>query len=82
MFYTANVIHYTPYTTLLCSSVYTLHHIRHYTGTVQRRLSNGLRVNMVSMAAEPQRVAVRLFVPGKIDQGVCIYREICSLCIG
>ena len=53
-------------------------HYTLYTGTVQRRLSNGLRVNMVSMAAEPQRVAVRLFVPGKIDQGVCtMYIEIC-----
>lgn len=34
-------------------------------GTVQRQLSNGIRVNMISMSGEPQRVAVRLFVPGK-----------------
>ena len=33
-------------------------------GTVQRQLSNGIRVNMISMPGEPQRVAVRLFVPG------------------
>ncbi len=33
-------------------------------GTVQRKLSNGIRVNMISMAGESQRVAVRLFVPG------------------
>jgi hypothetical protein len=34
-------------------------------GPIQRRLSNGLRVNLMSMDAEPQRAAVRLYVPGK-----------------
>ena len=33
-------------------------------GIVQRKLQNGLRVNMVSMGDEPQRVSVRLYVPG------------------
>jgi len=33
-------------------------------GIVQKRLGNGLRVNVMSMNAEPQRVSVRLFVPG------------------
>lgn len=33
-------------------------------GIEQRRLANGLRVNLVSMPAEPQRACVRLYVPG------------------
>ena len=33
-------------------------------GIVQRKLSNGMRVNMVSMGDEPQKVSVRLYVPG------------------
>ena len=33
-------------------------------GVVQRRLSNGLRVNLMSLDAEPQRANVRLYVPG------------------
>ena len=33
-------------------------------GVSQRLLSNGVRVNMLTMRAEPQRVAVRLYVPG------------------
>ena len=33
-------------------------------GIVQRKLNNGMRVNMVSMGDEPQRVSVRLYVPG------------------
>lgn len=33
-------------------------------GIVQKRLANGLKVNLMSMNAEPQRVSVRLFVPG------------------
>ena len=33
-------------------------------GVEQRRLSNGLRVNLVSMGAEPQRAHLRLYVPG------------------
>lgn len=31
---------------------------------LQKRLSNGLRVNMFSMSEEPQRASVRLYVPG------------------
>ena len=30
----------------------------------QKRLANGIRVNMISMADEPQRASVRLYVPG------------------
>jgi hypothetical protein len=33
-------------------------------GVEQKRLANGIRVNMVSMDDEPQRAAVRLYVPG------------------
>ena len=33
-------------------------------GIVQRKLNNGMRVNMVSMGDEPQKVSVRLYVPG------------------
>ena len=33
-------------------------------GIAQRMLNNGIRVNMVTVKAEPQRVAVRLYVPG------------------
>ena len=33
-------------------------------GIVQRKLNNGMRVNMVSMGDEPQRVSVRMYVPG------------------
>ena len=33
-------------------------------GVEQRRLTNGVRVNMVSMEDEPQRASVRLYVPG------------------
>ena len=33
-------------------------------GIVQRRLTNGLRVNLMSLNAEPQRACVRLYVPG------------------
>ena len=33
-------------------------------GISQRMLSNGIRVNMLTMRAEPQKVAVRLYVPG------------------
>lgn len=33
-------------------------------GVVQRRLSNGIRVNMKPLDAETQRVAVRLYAPG------------------
>jgi hypothetical protein len=33
-------------------------------GVAQRRLSNGMRVNMISMGDEPQRASVRLYVPG------------------
>merc|ERR1711871_820230 len=33
-------------------------------GISQRLLSNGIRVNMLTMRAEPQKVAVRLYVPG------------------
>ena len=33
-------------------------------GAVQRRLANGLHVNLMSQAGEPQRVSVRLLVPG------------------
>lgn len=33
-------------------------------GSIQRKLSNGIRVNMISMSGEPQRVSVRLYVPG------------------
>ena len=33
-------------------------------GTVQRKLSNGVRVNLMSMSGESQRVSVRLYVPG------------------
>ena len=33
-------------------------------GVVQRKLNNGMRVNMVSIKDEPQRASVRLYVPG------------------
>lgn len=33
-------------------------------GVVQRRLSNGLRVNLLSLDVEPQRACVRVYVPG------------------
>lgn len=33
-------------------------------GISQKRLSNGMRVNLISMDTEPQRAAVRLYVPG------------------
>jgi len=33
-------------------------------GIIQRKLSNGLRVNLMSLSAEPQRACVRLYVPG------------------
>ena len=33
-------------------------------GVVQRRLSNGLKVNLFSMSEEPQRAAIRMYVPG------------------
>lgn len=33
-------------------------------GVVQKRLSNGIRVNLKSLDSEPQRAALRLYVPG------------------
>lgn len=33
-------------------------------GVVQRKLNNGLRVNLKPLSTEPQRVAVRVYVPG------------------
>lgn len=33
-------------------------------GIEMRRLSNGIRVNLLTMKAEPQKIAVRLYVPG------------------
>lgn len=34
-------------------------------GVIQKRLNNGIRVNMISQGGEPQRANVRLYVPGK-----------------
>lgn len=34
-------------------------------GVVQKRLSNGIRVNLKSLSTEPQRANIRLYVPGK-----------------
>lgn len=31
---------------------------------MQRKLNNGLRVNLKPLSTEPQRVAVRVYVPG------------------
>ena len=39
-------------------------------GVVQKQLSNGVKVNMVSMGDEPQRAAVRLYVPGRLVHAV------------
>eukprot|EP01035_Chromulina_nebulosa_P019847 gene19847-25796_t len=33
-------------------------------GVVQRRLSNGIKVNLKSLSAEPQKANIRLYVPG------------------
>lgn len=33
-------------------------------GVVQKKLNNGIRVNLKSLDTEPQRAAVRLYVPG------------------
>jgi hypothetical protein len=33
-------------------------------GVVQRQLSNGMRVNLMSLDSEPQRASMRLYVPG------------------
>eukprot|EP00607_Mallomonas_marina_P007369 CAMPEP_0182419444 /NCGR_PEP_ID=MMETSP1167-20130531/3899_1 /TAXON_ID=2988 /ORGANISM="Mallomonas Sp, Strain CCMP3275" /LENGTH=1078 /DNA_ID=CAMNT_0024594381 /DNA_START=315 /DNA_END=3551 /DNA_ORIENTATION=+ len=33
-------------------------------GVIQRKLNNGIKVNIKSLAAEPQRVSVRMYVPG------------------
>jgi len=33
-------------------------------GVVQKKLTNGIRVNMISLSSEPQRANVRLYVPG------------------
>ena len=33
-------------------------------GVVQKKLSNGIRVNLKSLQDEPQRANIRLYVPG------------------
>eukprot|EP01038_Epipyxis_sp_PR26KG_P008162 gene8162-11046_t len=33
-------------------------------GVIQKRLMNGIRVNLISQSGEPQRASVRLYVPG------------------
>jgi hypothetical protein len=35
-------------------------------GVTQRQLSNGLRVSMKPLEAEPQKVHVRLYIPGTV----------------
>jgi hypothetical protein len=33
-------------------------------GIVQKKLSNGIKVNLLSLDTEPQRACLRLYVPG------------------
>ena len=46
-------------------------------GVLQRQLRNGIKVNLKSLDAEPQRVSMRLYVPG--EPSICEF-FCCLLC--
>ena len=53
-------------------------------GVVQRQLSNGIKVNMKYLSDEPQRVSMRMYIPGIILQqlhGVSISCSFSLLCL-
>lgn len=48
-------------------------------GVLQRQLRNGIKVNMKSLDAEPQRVSMRLYVPGSFSRHYTFLDPRCCL---